>query len=743
MLAVFALVVASVPVAGGRLAKLVGARVRWPGLVAVAVALQVFAVEGPAGRAAAGLHVLSYLVGAGYLVVNLHLPGLWLIAVGGAMNLAAIAANGGVMPASAAALSAAGITEPSGGFANSAVVDRPNLAFLGDVFAFPGVGILRNVFSLGDVVIGIGAFVAVHRLSGSRLIARAATDRVVPWDRRSRSLVGAIAAGWVGVFGTTLGVAAWGDAAGVSAFLGGQLAGAFGAALVLGPLVDRIASASLLSGAAIGRALVAAVLLGAGGGGPRGLVVAGVIVGVLDGLAWPAMRAFVAEVVSLKATLAAFGILTALFAGLAASIGGIASGPLREIGATPVLATALVGLITSALLFGVSPATRRRGEPGGGATLWGDLMAGVNAVDSSEALRALLLAFAIVWLAIGFGAPDPYALLGIGHRRLHGLGLTAGAFVASSGLGALFALWPARDIARRLALALALAGLALGASEIGGVAAVGLLAIAGALLGLAVAITTALGAALSPSFARGRVLALLWSVALGSMVVGRWLGRAMAASGAERGATVGAGIALLAAGALVSRSRQELSVAGLGIDEAEELVPRAETADVLGDLAQQPGLGHGGGVRGVRRDDAVVQVPERVAEREGFGIGDVEGSPTDHIVAERVDEVVGDDMAASGDVDEPGVVLHRTELFAPDDAAGLGRERESEHDGVGIAQRVEDAVRPDGPCRTCNWLGISANDCCLYSERPEQAEQGTADAASTDDRHAALVENPS
>jgi hypothetical protein len=54
------------------------------------------------------------------------------------------------------------------------VLPDPRLAFLGDVFAIPRGWPLANVFSVGDVLIAVGAVVAVHGICGSR----------PPWRRR-------------------------------------------------------------------------------------------------------------------------------------------------------------------------------------------------------------------------------------------------------------------------------------------------------------------------------------------------------------------------------------------------------------------------------------------------------------------------------------------------------------------------------------------------------------------------------
>jgi hypothetical protein len=76
------------------------------------------------------------------------------IAAGAVCNLAAILANGGFMPADPGALAIAGVD--TSGPTNSIVVADPALRFLTDIFAIPAAIPLANVFSFGDVLIGIG-----------------------------------------------------------------------------------------------------------------------------------------------------------------------------------------------------------------------------------------------------------------------------------------------------------------------------------------------------------------------------------------------------------------------------------------------------------------------------------------------------------------------------------------------------------------------------------------------------------
>ena len=153
---------ATVPLAGGRVGALAEIRFRGLRLLAAAFALQVpLAFAGMPDGACRALQLGSYAFVAGFLAANRHLTGIPVVAVGACTNLIAIAANGGVMPASAAAYARAGLTDTAG-FASSAVLDAPRLLPLGDVFAIPASWPFHNVFSLGDICIAVGAVLAVH-----------------------------------------------------------------------------------------------------------------------------------------------------------------------------------------------------------------------------------------------------------------------------------------------------------------------------------------------------------------------------------------------------------------------------------------------------------------------------------------------------------------------------------------------------------------------------------------------------
>jgi hypothetical protein len=173
---VFLLCLASVPLAGGRLSVLADLELRATWLLVVAIAVQILIVSVFPGEGSAGLHngvhLATYLLVGAFVVANRAVPWLWLVALGGLLNFAAITANVGVMPADPDAVAAAGLAVDPGEFVNSGVVADPHLAFLGDVFWVPASWPVSNVFSVGDVLILLGALLALHCIAGSKIALR-------------------------------------------------------------------------------------------------------------------------------------------------------------------------------------------------------------------------------------------------------------------------------------------------------------------------------------------------------------------------------------------------------------------------------------------------------------------------------------------------------------------------------------------------------------------------------------------
>lgn len=150
--------------AGGRIEHLSSLRLRLGWLAVGGLLLQVvlFSLPLPAELETAGrvAYVASTAAVLVALLANLRITGLPLVALGALANLAAVVANGGVMPTTPAALAAAGI-DPAANFSNSAVLAEPALAPLTDVYALPAGLPMANVFSVGDVLIAVGVAVAI------------------------------------------------------------------------------------------------------------------------------------------------------------------------------------------------------------------------------------------------------------------------------------------------------------------------------------------------------------------------------------------------------------------------------------------------------------------------------------------------------------------------------------------------------------------------------------------------------
>jgi len=171
---------------GGRLADLSTVELRGKAAIIGAFLLQLLVITiAPLAfshRVDTVLHLASYGLAIAFVYANRHLPNLWIAALGGASNFAAIVANGGEMPASRTALIAAGKPVAHAGFVNSAPVAHARLAFLGDIFSIPKALPLANVFSIGDVLLLIGVAAMLAGICGCPRVP--ALDRLLrPSDR--------------------------------------------------------------------------------------------------------------------------------------------------------------------------------------------------------------------------------------------------------------------------------------------------------------------------------------------------------------------------------------------------------------------------------------------------------------------------------------------------------------------------------------------------------------------------------
>jgi len=124
---------------------------RWfPLLLAALVARGIANFLAPAALA---LYLFSLAGTAVMASANARLPGAALVALGGALNLATVLANG-AMPVDPGALSVAGAAMPTDAL-HTALVDTTQLKSFSDVVP---IALLHAVYSVGDFLIALGGF---------------------------------------------------------------------------------------------------------------------------------------------------------------------------------------------------------------------------------------------------------------------------------------------------------------------------------------------------------------------------------------------------------------------------------------------------------------------------------------------------------------------------------------------------------------------------------------------------------
>jgi hypothetical protein len=160
---------------GGHMSRLAYVQLRGWWILFGALVAQIVIIEVVPGAnlgVLESIHMATYFVAGAFVAMNWRVPGLLIVALGGACNGITIALNGGTLPASASALRLAGIELSPGEFLNSGVLSNPTFAWLGDVFAWPAPLPFANVFSVGDLLIVAGVLYGAHKITGSRLVKR-------------------------------------------------------------------------------------------------------------------------------------------------------------------------------------------------------------------------------------------------------------------------------------------------------------------------------------------------------------------------------------------------------------------------------------------------------------------------------------------------------------------------------------------------------------------------------------------
>jgi MFS family permease len=600
LIAFLGVLILTVPLAGGRLGRLAHVRLRWVWVLGAALVLQVVIISlipGSHGAVLRTAHVASYgLVGA-FLWANRRVPGVWLIAAGGAMNFLAILANGGIMPTAPEAMAAAGLLEHPGRFANSAILSDPNLGFLGDVFAVPAPFPLHNVFSPGDVILALGVAVVLHRLCRSRLIPSGTgqfsglfkyRDFRRMWAAQAISSLG----DWIYSLAVVTSLAEREDAGHILAvILIAEVAPAAVAGILGGPLVDRLPRRALMIATDILRGVAVVSLVLAGSPSLGHFYAVAVCLGLLRALFQPSMQASLPNVVPRTRLVAANSVMSGTFH-TAVMIGPILGGLLvTSVGSTAAFAVNAATFGISALfLWGVRlpriPSVRERTSPRK------DLVEGLRYSVRTPLVRGVLLVTGLVMVAAAIKSPlEPLFVF----RALHGdttdLGLIGGAW----GLGMLFGSVAAPAVAARwareriLPAAIGAVGVAvLVAARSGAMPTVLLLwLIAGAANALGTVAYESLLQERTPDHLRGRVMGASEAVLDGAFLAGvsmaPWLGDALGVRGAY---AIAGGLFLLTALAsrfLLSSEPQPRSRAVA--PGSDDMIPQPVLQPVRGDAS--------------------------------------------------------------------------------------------------------------------------------------------------------------
>ena len=422
LLAFLILCAMTVPLLGGRIGLLADIQFKraWVGVSAVLIQTLVLGVFPDLDKTLiAGVHLFTYGLMFFFLVANLSLPGLWLIGLGGACNAAAIAANDGVMPAQPSALDTAGIVHVPGEFSNSAAVADPNLWFLGDVFAMPASWPLANVFSIGDIILIVGAFVLMHRVC--RSVAGLWFARLGGWVRgqvprmellrehtayRRLWIAQAISAlgTWMYPIAVYSTIVDEGTSASTLAFLlVAEVAPAFLVGLFCGPLIDRFSRKSIMIVGDSARAIAVVSLILTNDPTMLHFYAVAVVLGSGAALHQPAFQAALPNIVPSKLLVPANALIGATLS-LAVMVGPpLGAGLVAAFGIEISFIVNGLSFVISAAL--VAAAVIPRVDFERGENMWHELVEGLRYVTRHVPVMGVLVVVLLITVAAGFKQP--------------------------------------------------------------------------------------------------------------------------------------------------------------------------------------------------------------------------------------------------------------------------------------------------------------------------------------------------
>jgi hypothetical protein len=426
-------------VLGAPLSRLGEIRLRGTGLVFASLATQVVLFT-PLSTAVPGaldstVHIATYVLLLSFIALNVRRPGLAICGVGLAANSVAIFTNGGRMPITLRAWTATGRLSAqitAHGFHTNNVLAGPHatLAWLGDIFALPSAVPLATAFSVGDLLILLGATAFVcHACAKPEAVSiHRALEPLRVHDFR-RLLAGRLVSK-LGDLLTMTAVVTWifthtHSTSLVSLFLIARIASAAAGGVVAAPLLTRASGFRTLSVVEIARGSLALVALALAADGHIIAVVAVVSLSALLGAATdPSASSLVPQLLPeqlLSVGNGLHGVARNLVMVVGAALGAFS---VIQFGIGGALLLDLASFAAAALLYARFSAGAPPPEPEGPHVSRRELFA---AMLSSRLVLGITMSFTVVTAAMGLlNASLPRFLAGaIGQRDGYGYALAA------------------------------------------------------------------------------------------------------------------------------------------------------------------------------------------------------------------------------------------------------------------------------------------------------------------------------